>query len=153
MRTSSKRTYSAKPGEVQKRWLLMDAKGQVVGRLAADVAAVLRGKHRPTFTRHEDTGDFVIVINASELVLTGNKAQRTMRYRHSGYPGGLKTEPYGALFQKDPARAFRAAVKGMLPHTALGRDMIKKLKAYAGAEHPHEAQMPVAFRPPHAREG
>ncbi len=138
---------------MEKRWLLMDAKGQVVGRLAADVAAVLRGKHRPTFTRHEDTGDFVIVINASELVLTGNKAQRTMRYRHSGYPGGLKTEPYGALFQKDPERAFRAAVKGMLPHTALGRDMIKKLKVYAGAEHPHEAQMPVAFRPPHAREG
>src|SRR5574340_567706 len=89
MRTANKRTYSAKPGEVQKRWLLIDAKGQVVGRLAADVAAVLRGKHRPTFTRHEDTGDFVIVVNASELVLTGNKAQRTMRYRHSGYPGGL----------------------------------------------------------------
>jgi large subunit ribosomal protein L13 len=153
MRTSSKRTYSAKPGEVQKRWLLIDAQGQVVGRLAADVAAVLRGKHKATFTRHIDTGDHVIVVNAAGMVLTGSKAERTMRYRHSGYPGGLKVEPYGDLFKKDPGRAFRAAVKGMLPHSALGRDMIKKLKVYPGAEHPHVAQMPVPYQPPHAREG
>jgi large subunit ribosomal protein L13 len=155
MRTTSKRTYSAKPAEVERRWLLIDAQGQVVGRLAADVAAVLRGKHKATYTRHIDTGDHVIVVNAAGMVLTGNKAERTMRYRHSGYPGGLKTEPYGALLKKDPGRAFRAAVKGMLPHSSLGRDMLRKLKVYAGGEHPHEAQCPVAYQPPHAsaREG
>jgi large subunit ribosomal protein L13 len=153
MRTYTKRTYSAKTGEVEKRWLLVDGQGQVVGRLASDVAAVLRGKHRPTFTRHIDTGDHVIVINAAGLVLTGGKALKTMRYRHSGYPGGLKTEPYGDLFKKNPERAFRHAVKGMLPHSRLGRDMLKKLKVYAGPEHPHAAQGPVPYRPPHATEG
>jgi large subunit ribosomal protein L13 len=151
MRTTQRRTYSAKPGEVESRWLLVDAEGLVVGRLAADVAAVLRGKHKPQYTRHVDTGDHVVVINAAKMVLTGSKAQRTMRYRHSGYPGGLKVEPYGELFRKDPARAFRAAVRGMLPHTALGRAMLRKLKVYAGGEHPHQAQGPVPYRAPHAR--
>lgn len=152
MRMSSKKTYSAKPGEVTRRWLLIDGQGQVVGRLAADVAAILRGKHKPTFTRHVDMGDHVIVINAAGLVLTGNKAQTTTRYRHSGYPGGLKSEPYGDLFKKHPDRALRAAVKGMLPHSILGRDMLHKLKVYAGSEHPHQAQGPVEYKLPHAKE-
>lgn len=150
MRTA-RRTFSAKPSEVERRWLLVDAQGQVVGRLAADVAALLRGKHRAAYTRHVDTGDHVVVINAAGLVLTGNKAERTMRYRHSNYPGGLKAEPYGALFARDPARALREAVKGMLPHTALGRQMLRKLKVYAGPEHPHQAQQPQPYALPHAR--
>ena len=98
-----------------------------------------------------DTGDHVVVVNAAGLVLTGNKAQTTMRYRHSGYPGGLKTEPYGNLFEKDPARAFRLAVRGMLPHGVMGRQMLRKLKVYAGSEHPHEAQQVVAYHLPHAK--
>ena len=151
MRTKATKTYSAKPDEVESKWLLIDAQGQVVGRLAADVAALLRGKHKASFTPHVDTGDHVVVVNADGLVLTGKKAERTMRYRHSGYPGGLKTEPYGELFKRDSARAFRVAVRGMLPHNVLGRQMLRKLKVYAGGEHPHEAQQPVAFRPPHAR--
>ena len=150
MRTLSRRTYSAKPHEVESRWLLVDAQGQVVGRLAADVAALLRGKHKPTYTRHVDTGDHVIVINAAGLVLTGSKAEKTMRYRHSGYPGGLKSEPYGELFKKDPGRALREAVRGMLPHTSLGRSMLRKLKVYPAAEHPHQAQRPVVYQLPHA---
>lgn len=151
MRTNSKKTYSAKPGEVERRWLLIDGQSQVVGRLAADVAALLRGKHKATYTRHVDTGDHVIVINAGGLLLTGDKADKTMRYRHSGYPGGLKSEPYGELFARNPARAFRSAVKGMLPHTPLGRKMLGKLKVYAGGEHPHGAQQPVPYDPPHGR--
>jgi large subunit ribosomal protein L13 len=151
MRSQQAKTYSAKPAEVQRRWLVVDAKGQPVGRLAADVAALLRGKHKPTFTPHVDTGDHVVVINAADLVLTGNKAEREMRHRHSGYPGGLKSEPYGALFQRDPERAFRVVVRGMLPHNPLGRQMLRKLKVYAGPDHPHQAQQPVAYDPPHAR--
>ena len=107
MRTKKTRTYSAKPAETKNQWRLIDAQGQVVGRLAADVAALLRGKHKPEYTPHVDTGDFVVVINAAGLVLTGSKAEKTKRYRHSGYPGGLKEEPYGDLFRKDPDRAFR----------------------------------------------
>jgi large subunit ribosomal protein L13 len=151
MRTQNTKTYSAKPGEVESRWLLINAQGLVFGRLAADIAAILRGKTKPQFTPHVDTGDHVVVVNAAGLVLTGQKATKTMRYRHSGYPGGLKAEPYGKLVAKDPDRALRAAVRGMLPHGALGRDMIKKLKVYAGAEHPHQAQGPVAYTPQHAR--
>jgi large subunit ribosomal protein L13 len=151
MRSQQAKTYSAKPAEVQRRWLVVDAKGQPVGRLAADVAALLRGKHKPTFTPHVDTGDHVVVINAADLVLTGNKAEREMRHRHSGYPGGLKSEPYGALFQSNPERAFRLVVRGMLPHNVLGRQMLRKLKVYAGPDHPHQAQQPVAYDPPHAR--
>lgn len=151
MRTQSTKTYSAKPGEVESRWLLIDAKGLVFGRLAADVAAILRGKTKATFTPHVDTGDHVVVVNAAGLVLTGQKASKTMRYRHSGYPGGLKTEPYGKLVAKDPDRALRAAVRGMLPHGPLGRDLIKKLKVYAGPEHQHQAQGPTPYVPQHAR--
>jgi len=151
MRTKAKGTYSAKPSEVKRSWLLVDARNQTVGRIAADVAALLRGKHKPTYTPHVDTGDHVVVVNAAELVLTGKKAQTTMRYRHSGYPGGLKTEPYGDLFQKDPEKAFRVAVRGMLPHGVLGRQMLRKLKVYAGGEHPHQPQKVVAYRLPHAR--
>ncbi len=152
MRTKAKGTYSAKPAEVTREWLLIDAQGLTVGRLAADVAAVLRGKHKPIFTPHVDTGDFVVIVNAAGLVLTGGKALKTMRYRHSGYPGGLKTEPFGELFQKDPERAFREAVRGMLPHGVLGRQMLRKLKVYAGAEHPHEAQGVRPYRPAHAKD-
>lgn len=145
MRSKATKTYSAKPGEVTRKWWLIDAQGKVLGRLAAEVAAILRGKHKPIYTPHVDTGDHVVVINAAGLVLTGQKARRTMRYRHSGYPGGLKVEPYGALLQRDPARAFRLAVKGMLPHNTLGRQMLRKLKVYAGSEHPHAAQQPEPY--------
>jgi len=123
-----------------------------LGRLAADVAALLRGKHKAIYTRHVDTGDHVIVVNAAGLVLTGGKGDKTIHYRHSGYPGGLKGEPFGELLRRDPERAFRQAVKGMLPHSALGRQMLRKLKVYAGGEHPHAAQGPIPYRPPHARE-
>src|SRR5512136_2220093 len=121
MRTKAKGTYSAKPAEVERRWLLVDGQGQVVGRLAADVAAILRGKNKPTFTPHVDTGDHVVIVNAAGLVLTGNKATKTKRYHHSGYPGGLRVDAYGDLFKRDPDRAFREAVRGMLPHGVLGR--------------------------------
>lgn len=151
MRTKAKKTFAAKPAEVRREWLLIDAQGLTVGRLAADVAAVLRGKHKPTFTPHVDTGDHVVVVNAAGMVLTGDKAEKTMRYRHSGYPGGLKAEPYGELFKKDPERAFREAVRGMLPHGVLGRQMLRKLKVYADAEHPHQAQGVKPYRPPHAK--
>jgi large subunit ribosomal protein L13 len=151
MRTASTKTYSAKPREVKKRWLVVDAQGLVLGRLAADVAAALRGKHKATFTPHIDTGDHVIVINAAGLALTGRKAARTMRYRHSGYPGGFKAEPYGALLRRNPALALREAVRGMLPHGPLGRAMLRKLKVYSGPDHPHQAQGPVPYHPPHAR--
>lgn len=151
MRTSAKRTFSAKPAEVTREWLVIDAQGLTVGRLAADVAVLLRGKHKPTFTPHVDTGDHVVIVNASGLVLTGGKARKTMRYRHSGYPGGLKQEPYGDLFAKDPDRAFREAVRGMLPHGVLGRQMLRKLKVYAGPDHPHQAQGAVPYCPAHVK--
>lgn len=151
MRTNSTKTYSAKPGEVESRWLLIDASGKVLGRLAADIAAVLRGKHKPEYTPHVDTGDHVIVINAADIVMTASKETKVRRYRHSGYPGGLKSEPYGRLLRRDPGRAVRAAVRGMLPHTSLGRKMLRKLKVYAGSDHPHQAQQPVLYEPPHAR--
>jgi large subunit ribosomal protein L13 len=151
MRTNNTKTFSAKPHEVERRWLLVDAQNMVLGRLAADIAAVLRGKHKPEFTRHIDTGDHVIVVNAAGLVLTGNKARTTMRYRHSGYPGGLKTESYGELLQRRPDRALKQAVRGMLPKGPLGRAMLRKLKIYATGEHPHQAQGPVPWDPPRAR--
>lgn len=147
MRTKAKKTFVAKPAEVKREWLLIDAQGLTVGRLASEVAALLRGKHKPIFTPHVDTGDHVVVINAAGMVLTGGKDLKTNRYRHSGYPGGLKTEPMGDLFKKDPPRAFREAVRGMLPHGVLGRQMLRKLKVYAEAEHPHEAQGVKPYRP------
>lgn len=147
------KTYSAKPAEAlaDRKWYVVDGEGVVLGRLAADVAAILRGKHKPTYTPHVDCGDHVVITNADKLVLTAGKGDKKIRYRHSGYPGGLKEEPYGKLFEKDPARAVRTAVKGMLPHNTLGREMIRKLKVHVGPDHPHAAQGPVALELPHLR--
>jgi len=139
------RTYSPKPGEIERQWHVIDASDVVLGRLATHAATLLRGKHKPTFAPHVDTGDFVIVINASKLVLTGNKRQTKIAYRHSGYPGGLKAVSYEELLTKRPDRAVELAVKGMLPHNRLGNRLIRKLKVYAGPEHPHGAQQPQPF--------
>jgi len=136
------RTYYAKPGEVEKEWLLIDATDIPLGRLASEVASILKGKRKPQYTPHLDTGDFVIVINASKIKLTGNKLVDKVKYRHSGYPGGLKGVPAGELLAKRPDRLVEGAVKGMLPKNTLGRAMGMKLKVYGGAEHPHAAQKP-----------
>jgi large subunit ribosomal protein L13 len=139
------RTYSPKPGEIDREWHVIDASDVVLGRLATHAATLLRGKHKPTFAPHVDTGDFVVVINASKVALTGNKRQTKIAYRHSGYPGGLRATSYEELLTKRPERAIELAVKGMLPHNRLGRKLIGKLKVYAGAEHPHAAQQPKPF--------
>ena len=139
------RTYSPKPGDITKEWFVIDATDVVLGRLASQAAALLRGKHKATFAAHMDTGDFVIVINASKVALTGKKATDKMVYRHSGYPGGLKTKAIGDLLKERPERVIENAVKGMLPRTKLGNAQLSKLKVYAGAEHPHAAQQPRAF--------
>ena len=138
-------TYMAKTKEIPRRWYVVDATGKPLGRLAARVALVLRGKHKPTFTPHVDTGDHVIVVNAEKVLLTGNKPQQKMWYRHSNYPGGLKATPYEKLLAENPEKAIEMAVKGMLPHNRLGRQMAKKLKVYRGSTHPHEAQTPEAW--------
>ncbi|GAA1746568.1 MULTISPECIES: 50S ribosomal protein L13 [Luedemannella] len=138
-------TYSPKPGEIERQWVVIDAADVVLGRLATHAATILRGKHKPTFAPHVDTGDFVIVVNAGKVALTGNKRQDKKAYRHSGFPGGLKAVSYDELLDKRPERAIELAVKGMLPHNRLGRKLIKKLKVYAGPEHPHAAQQPVPF--------
>ncbi|MFI6320787.1 50S ribosomal protein L13 [Nonomuraea sp. NPDC050556] len=138
-------TYSPKPADVQRQWYVIDATDVVLGRLATHVATLLRGKHKPIFANHVDTGDFVIVINAGKVHLSGNKLEQKKAYRHSGYPGGLRAVSYGELMEKRPERAVEKAVKGMLPKNSLGRKMAKKLKVYAGAEHPHGAQQPVPF--------
>jgi large subunit ribosomal protein L13 len=139
------RTYSAKPGEVDQGWFVVDASAYNLGRLASRIAKVLRGKHKPTFTPHVDTGDFVIVINASQVNLTGNKLDRNSYYRYSGYPGGLKTVDAATVRAEDPERMIREAVKGMLPKNRLSSQVIQKLKVYGGAEHPHVAQNPQPF--------
>ena len=136
------KTYHAKPGEVEREWLLVDATDMVLGRLASEVAQILKGKRKPTYTPHVDTGDFVVVINADKVRLTGNKESQKNYYSHSGYPGGLKEVPYATMMAKHPTRIIEKAVKGMLPKNSLGRAMGKKLKVYAGPEHKHEAQMP-----------
>lgn len=136
------KTYHAKPGEVEREWLLVDATDMVLGRLSSEVAQILRGKRKPQYTPHVDTGDFVIVINASKVKLTGNKLADKKYYRHSGFPGGLKETPISELLAKDPRKVIEAAVKGMLPKNTLGRAMGMKLKVYAGEEHPHVAQKP-----------
>ncbi|MEU6996811.1 50S ribosomal protein L13 [Nonomuraea sp. NPDC046570] len=138
-------TYSPKPADVQRQWYVIDATDVVLGRLASHVATLLRGKHKPIFANHVDTGDFVIVINADKVHLSGNKLEQKKAYRHSGYPGGLRAVSYGELMEKRPDRAVEKAVKGMLPKNALGRKMAKKLKVYAGSDHPHQAQQPVPF--------
>ena len=135
-------THSTKPSEITRDWWLVDADGVVLGRLASEVAKRLRGKHKPNFAPHLDTGDHVIVVNASKVVLTGNKLTQKQMYRHSGYPGGLRAMPYSKLMATRPDLAIEKAVKGMLPSNRLGRAMLKKLKVYAGPEHTHEAQNP-----------
>ncbi len=139
------KTYMAKPSEVTRKWYVIDANNQTLGRLASQVAAILKGKHKPTFTPHVDTGDHVIVINAEKVRLTGKKLQDKKYYRHSGYPGGIKEITAGELLKRHPERVIRKAVWGMLPHNRLGRKMIKKLKVYAGEEHPHAAQQPEVY--------
>lgn len=137
------KTYMAKPTEVDRAWYIIDASGQTLGRLSSEVASILRGKHKPTYTPHIDTGDFVIIINAEKIQLTGDKLlQKKYRY-HTGYPGGLKEMNYKTLLQKRPERAIEVAIKGMLPHNRLGDQMYRKLKVYRGSEHPHQAQKPV----------
>lgn len=136
------KTYYAKPGEVQREWLLVDATDMVLGRLATQLAAILKGKTKPTYTPHVDTGDFVVVINAKKIRVTGKKAEQKNYYRHSQYPGGLKVTSFRTMLEKHPGRIIEKAVKGMLPKNTLGRAMGMKLKVYAGPEHPHQAQNP-----------
>ena len=138
------RTYSAKKGEVERYWYVVDAQGKVLGRLASEVAMVLRGKRKPQFTPHVDTGDFVIVVNAEKVLLTGKKLQQKIYYRASGYPGGLKATVAGALLKSRPERLMQHAVRGMLPKNKLGDQLYRKLKVYAGGKHPHQAQKPVS---------
>ncbi|HEX6233776.1 MAG TPA: 50S ribosomal protein L13 [Jiangellaceae bacterium] len=139
------RTYSPKPGDVQRQWHVIDATDVVLGRLASQAATLLRGKHKPIYAPHVDTGDFVIIVNADKVALTGNKRLQKVEYRHSGYPGGLRSRSYDQLLEKNPRRVVEKAVKGMLPSGTLGRQMLSKLKVYAGPEHPHQAQKPVPY--------
>ena len=139
-------TYSPKSGEITRAWLVIDASDVVLGRLAVTAATLLRGKHKAQYAPHVDTGDFVVVVNASKIALTGNKRTDKMAYRHSGRPGGLKAVPYGELLDKDPRKAVELAVWGMLPKNKLARQLIKKLKVYAGPEHPHSAQKPQPYQ-------
>jgi large subunit ribosomal protein L13 len=139
------RTYTPKPGEVERTWYVIDATDVVLGRLASHVATLLRGKHKPTFAPHVDTGDYVIVVNAAKVALTGTKRDSKLAYRHSGYPGGLKAIPYSVLLDKHPERVIEKAVRGMIPKTTLGRQQLGKLKVYAGPEHPHAAQQPKPY--------
>jgi len=139
------RTYTPKTGEITREWHVIDATDVVLGRLATQAATLLRGKHKPTFAPHVDTGDFVIIINADKVALTGAKLAQKMEYRHSGFPGGLRATSYADLLATNPRRAVEKAVKGMLPHNKLGRQQGTKLKVYAGPEHPHQAQSPVPF--------
>ena len=139
------RTYTPKAGDVTRAWHVIDATDVVLGRLASQTATLLRGKHKTIFAPHVDTGDFVIIINAEKIALTGAKLEKKKAYRHSGYPGGLKAETYEQMLEKHPTRAVEKAVRGMLPKNALGRQMLSKLKVYAGDSHPHAAQKPVPF--------
>jgi large subunit ribosomal protein L13 len=139
------RTFTPKPAEVTRNWHVIDATDVVLGRLASQTATLLRGKHKPTFAPHVDGGDFVIIINADKVALTGAKLEQKKAYRHSGFPGGLKSQSYTELLAKHPEKAIEKAVRGMLPKTTLGRQQLTKLKVYAGAEHPHAAQKPVPF--------
>jgi large subunit ribosomal protein L13 len=139
------RTYSPKADEIQRDWVVIDATDVVLGRLASHTAALLRGKHKATFAPHMDMGDFVIIVNADKVALTGQKAAQKKAYRHSGYPGGLKATTYSELLEKNPVRAVEKAVRGMLPKTSLGRAQLRKLKVYTGSEHPHAAQQPKQY--------
>ncbi|RZS56497.1 LSU ribosomal protein L13P [Microcella putealis] len=139
------RTFSPTPADVQRNWVVIDATDVVLGRLASHAATLLRGKHKPTFAPHMDMGDFVIIVNAGKVALTGSKLEQKKAYRHSGYPGGLKAVGYAELLEKNPVRAVEKAIRGMLPKNSLGRAQITKLKVYAGAEHPHAAQQPTPY--------
>jgi large subunit ribosomal protein L13 len=139
------RTYSPKPGDLTREWHVIDATDVVLGRLAVQAATLLRGKHKPTYAPHLDTGDFVVIINADKVALSGNKRETKVAYRHSGFPGGLSATSYGELLDKDPRKAVEKAVWGMLPKNRLSRQLLKKLKVYAGSSHPHAAQKPQPF--------
>lgn len=139
------RTFSPKVADVKREWVVIDATDVVLGRLASHAATILRGKNKATFTPHMDMGDFVIIVNASKVALTGSKLAQKKAYRHSGYPGGLRATSYSELLEKNPERAVEKAIRGMLPKTSLGRDQFRKLKVYAGAEHPHAAQQPKVY--------
>lgn len=139
------RTFSPKAADIQHQWHVIDASDVILGRLASHAAILLRGKHKPIFAPHVDTGDFVIVVNAEKIALSGRKLEQKRAYRHSGYPGGLRSVAYGDLLEKHPERAIEKAVRGMLPKNSLGRSMLRKLKVYAGPEHPHQAQQPVPY--------
>jgi large subunit ribosomal protein L13 len=136
------KTWNAKPGEIERRWYLVDAEGKTLGRLATQIADMLRGKTKPQYTPHVDTGDFVVVVNAEKIAVTGKKLDEKIYYRHSGYPGGLKERPLREELRRRPTEVLRKAVKGMLPRNRLARQQITKLKIYAGPDHPHEAQNP-----------
>jgi large subunit ribosomal protein L13 len=142
------KTYSARASELEARWYIIDAENQILGRVATQIAHVLRGKHKPTYTPTQNCGDFVIVINADKIAVTGDRMETKMYYRHSGYPGGLKTSTLRQVLEKHPDWPIRIAVKGMLPHTRLGADMLKRLKIYAGPDHPHQAQQPEPWATP-----
>jgi large subunit ribosomal protein L13 len=142
MLVESMKTYTPKRDDIERRWYVVDAEGRVLGRMATEIARVLRGKHKPMYTPHLDTGDYVVVVNADKVRLTGNKEEQKTYFRHSGYMGGEKHIPFKTMIEKHPERVITLAVKGMLPKNNLGRLMRKKLKVYAGPEHPHEAQQP-----------
>ena len=144
-------TYSPKASEITRDWHVVDAEGLVLGRMCTEVARVLRGKHKAMFAPHIDTGDHVIIINADKVVMTSGKAERTFKYRHSGYPGGIKSESFAKLHARKPEEAVRQSVRGMLPKGPLGRQQLTKLKVYAGAEHPHGSQKPTALPLDHAK--
>ncbi len=139
------KSYMAKPNEIERKWYVIDAEGKVLGRLATEVASILRGKHKPIYTPHVDTGDYVIIINADKIKLTGKKLEQKQYRYHTGYPGGLKSVSYERLLDEKPEKAIQLAVKGMLPKNSLGRQMFKKLKVYSGPEHNHEAQQPEVY--------
>ncbi|GAA2555254.1 large subunit ribosomal protein L13 [Neomicrococcus aestuarii] len=145
MKAITVRTYTPKPGDADRQWHVIDATDVVLGRLASQTATLLRGKHKPTFAPNADMGDFVIIINAEKVALTGAKLEQKRAYRHSGYPGGLKSVNYAELLEKNPVLAVQKAVKGMLPKNSLAADQLTKLKVYRGAEHPHAAQQPKSF--------
>jgi large subunit ribosomal protein L13 len=144
------KTYSAKRDDLNARWYVIDAEGQILGRVATQVATILRGKHKPMFTPHLPCGDFVIVVNAAKVEVTGNRLEQKIYYRHSQYPGGLKQETLRQALQKHPERVIERAVKGMIPHNRLGADILHRLKVYAGPTHPHEAQQPIVWEQPTA---
>ena len=145
------KTYSPKAKDIEREWWVIDAKDKTLGRIATQVANLIMGKHKPIYAPHIDTGDYVVVINAAKVKVTGKKAEQKVYYRHSGYPGGLKSQRFEELFAKAPVRVMELAVRGMLPHNRLGRAMFKKLKVYPGNEHPHQAQ--ISFRHPEQSEG